>query len=189
MKKILLAVALAGQALIAAAANPQVELNTSAGTIVLELYPEKAPKTVANFLAYVKSGFYDGLVFHRVIDGFMIQGGGMNAKLEEKQTRAPIENEAKNGLRNDAGTIAMARTQNPHSASAQFFINLEDNRSLNYPSPDGWGYAVFGKVTGGMDVVRKIGKEPTTTRGYQRDVPATPILIQSARQLPEKSAK
>jgi peptidyl-prolyl cis-trans isomerase A (cyclophilin A) len=118
----------------------------------------------------------------------MIQGGGMNAKLEEKPTRAPIENEAKNGLKNDAGTIAMARTQNPHSASAQFFINLEDNRSLNYPSPDGWGYAVFGKVTGGMDVVRKIGKEPTATRGYQRDVPITPILIQSARQLPEKSA-
>ena len=188
MKKILLAVALAGQAMLAAAANPLVELKTSAGTIVLELYPEKAPKTVANFLEYVKSGFYDGLIFHRVIDGFMIQGGGMNAKLEEKPTRAPIENEAKNGLKNDAGTIAMARTQNPHSASAQFFINLEDNRSLNYPSPDGWGYAVFGKVTGGMDVVRKIGKEPTTTRGYQRDVPVTPILIQSARQLPEKSA-
>lgn len=188
MKKILLAVALAGQAMLAAAANPLVELKTSAGTIVLELYPEKAPKTVANFLEYVKSGFYDGLIFHRVIDGFMIQGGGMNAKLEEKPTRAPIENEAKNGLKNDAGTIAMARTQNPHSASAQFFINLEDNRSLNYPSPDGWGYAVFGKVTGGMDVVRKIGKEPTATRGYQRDVPITPILIQSARQLPEKSA-
>jgi peptidyl-prolyl cis-trans isomerase A (cyclophilin A) len=190
MKKILLAVALAGQALLANAANPLVELKTSSGTVVLELYPEKAPKTVANFLEYVKSGFYDGLVFHRVIDGFMIQGGGMNAKLEEKTTiRTPIENEGKNGLKNDAGTIAMARTQNPHSASAQFFINLEDNRSLNYPSPDGWGYAVFGKVTEGMDVVRRIGKEPTTTRGYQRDVPATPILIQSARQLPEKAAK
>ena len=189
MKKILLAVALAGQALLATAANPLVELKTSSGTVVLELYPEKAPKTVANFLEYVKSGFYDGLVFHRVIDGFMIQGGGMNAKLEEKAPLAPIENEAKNGLKNDAGTIAMARTKNPHSASSQFFINLADNRSLNYPSPDGWGYAVFGKVTEGMDVVRKIGKEPTATSGYQRDVPLTPIFIQSARQLPEKAAK
>ncbi len=189
MKKILLAVALASQVLLASAANPQVELKTSVGTVVLELYPEKAPKTVANFLEYVKSGFYDGLIFHRVIDGFMIQGGGMNAKLEEKAPRASIESEAKNGLKNDAGTIAMARTPNPHSASSQFFINLQDNRSLNYPSPDGWGYAVFGKVTEGMDVVRRIGKEPTTTRGYQRDVPANPIFIQSARQLPEKAAK
>ncbi|GLT22886.1 peptidyl-prolyl cis-trans isomerase [Zoogloea oryzae] len=189
MKKILLAVALASQALIAAAANPLVEMKTSAGTIVLELYPEKAPKTVANFLEYAKSGFYDGLIFHRVIDGFMIQGGGMNAKMEEKATRAPVENEGKNGLKNDAGTIAMARTQDPNSATAQFFINLENNRPLNYPSPDGFGYAVFGKVTDGMDVVRKIGKEPTTTRGFHRDVPATPILIQSVRQLPEKQAK
>ena len=189
MKKLFVALALASQALIAAAGNPLVELKTSAGPIVLELYPEKAPKTVANFLEYVKAGFYDGLIFHRVIDGFMIQGGGMNAKMEEKATRAPIENEAKNGLKNDAGTIAMARTQNPHSASAQFFINLENNRALNYPSPDGWGYAVFGKVTDGMDVVRKIGKEPTTTRGFHQNVPATPIVIQSARQLPEKGGK
>ena len=166
-----------------------IKLTTSHGVIAIELDAEKAPKSAANFLAYVESGHYDNTIFHRVIDGFMIQGGGMNAKLEEKQTRPPIENEAKNGLRNDAGTIAMARTQNPHSASAQFFINLEDNRSLNYPSPDGWGYAVFGKVTEGMDVVRKIGKEPTATSGYQRDVPVTPIFIQSARQLPEKAAK
>lgn len=188
MKKLLLAIAVAGHALIASAANPQVEMKTSDGTIVLELYPEKAPKTVANFLEYVKSGFYDGLIFHRVIDGFMIQGGGMNAKMEEKVTRAPVENEARNGLKNDAGTVAMARTQNPNSATAQFFINLEDNRPLNYPSPDGFGYAVFGKVTEGMDVVRKIGKEPTTTRGFHRDVPIAPIVIQSVRQLPEKGA-
>lgn len=189
MKKLLIAAALAGHALLAAAANPLVELKTSAGNVVLELYPEKAPKTVSNFLDYVKSGHYNGLIFHRVINGFMIQGGGMNSAMEEKATRAPVENEGKNGLKNDAGTIAMARTQNPHSATAQFFINLEDNRSLNYPSPDGWGYTVFGKVTEGMDVVRKIGKEPTTTRGFHRDVPATPIVIESARQLPEKAAK
>lgn len=179
-------------------------LHTNRGDIVIELFGNHAPKTVANFVGLAdgskeyttqnasgaKTGpFYDGAVFHRVIDGFMIQGGGMNAKLEEKAPLAPIENEAKNGLKNDAGTIAMARTKNPHSASSQFFINLADNRSLNYPSPDGWGYAVFGKVTEGMDVVRKIGKEPTATSGYQRDVPVTPIFIQSARQLPEKAAK
>ena len=189
MKKLFVALALASQALIAAAGNPLVELKTSAGPIVLELYPEKAPKSVANFLEYVKAGFYDGLIFHRVIDGFMIQGGGMNARMEEKSTRAPIENEARNGLKNDAGTIAMARTQDPNSATAQFFINLESNRALNYPSPDGAGYAVFGKVSEGMDVVRKIGKEPTTTRGFHQNVPATPIVIQSARQLPEKAGK
>ncbi|WP_374264910.1 peptidylprolyl isomerase [Zoogloea sp.] len=189
MKKILLALALAGQALAAAAGNPQVELKTSAGSIVVELYPEKAPKTVANFLEYVKSGFYDGLIFHRVIDGFMIQGGGMNARMEEKPTRAPVKNEAKNGLKNDAGTIAMARTQDPNSATAQFFINLQNNAPLNYPSPDGFGYTVFGKVTNGMDVVRKIGKEVTGNRGFHENVPLTPVVIQSARQLPEESAK
>lgn len=189
MKKALLALALAGHSLFALAANPQVEMKTSEGTIVLELYPEKAPKTVANFLEYVKSGFYEGLIFHRVIDGFMIQGGGMNARMEEKRTRAPIENEARNGLKNDAGTIAMARTQDPNSASAQFFINLEDNRPLNYPSPDGAGYAVFGKVSSGMDIVRKIGKTPTASRGFHRDVPATPITIQSVRQLPDQAGK
>ena len=189
MKKLFVALALASQALIAAAANPLVELKTSAGPIVLELYPEKAPQTVANFLEYVKSGFYDGLIFHRVIDGFMIQGGGMNARMEEKATRPPVENEARNGLKNDVGTIAMARTQDPNSATAQFFINLENNRSLNYPSPDGAGYAVFGKVAEGMDVVRKIGKEPTTTRGFHQNVPATPIVIQSARQLPDKAGR
>ncbi|MDD3353904.1 peptidylprolyl isomerase [Zoogloea sp.] len=184
MKKTLVAAVLGAHALLSVAANPQVEMKTSAGTIIIELNQEKAPKTVANFLEYVNTGFYEGLIFHRVINGFMVQGGGMNTRMEEKTTRAPIENEAKNGLKNEAGTIAMARTQNPHSASAQFFINLEDNRALNYPSPDGWGYAVFGKVTQGMDVVRKIGNEPTTTRGFHRDVPATPIIIQSIRQLP-----
>ena len=166
-----------------------VKLTTNHGDIVIDLDAEKAPETVKNFLAYVEAGHYDNTIFHRVINGFMIQGGGMNSAMEEKATRAPVENEGKNGLKNDAGSIAMARTQNPHSATAQFFINLEDNRSLNYPSPDGWGYTVFGKVTEGMDVVRKIGKEPTTTRGFHRDVPATPILIESARQLPEKAAK
>ena len=167
-----------------------VKLTTNHGDIVLELDAEKAPETVKNFIAYVESGHYNNTVFHRVINGFMIQGGGMNAKMEEKpKLRPPIENEAKNGLKNEAGTIAMARTQDPHSASSQFFINLEDNRALNSPSPDGWGYAVFGKVTEGMDVVRKIGKEPTTTRGFHQNVPATPIVIQSARQLPEKAAK
>ncbi|MCE1186180.1 MAG: peptidyl-prolyl cis-trans isomerase [Rhodocyclales bacterium] len=186
MKKTLLTLALAAQALLAHAGNPHVELKTSEGTIVLELYPEKAPKTVTNFVEYVKSGFYDGLIFHRVIDGFMIQGGGMQPNMAEKATtRAPIENEGRNGLRNDTGTIAMARTQDPNSASAQFFINLVDNRPLNYPSPDGYGYAVFGKVSDGMDVVRKIGKAPTGSKGFHRDVPVQPIVIQSARLLPD----
>ena len=166
-----------------------VKLTTNHGDIVIELDAEKAPETVKNFLAYVEAGHYDNTIFHRVINGFMIQGGGMEPGMKQKDTKAPIKNEASNGLKNEAGTIAMARTQDPHSATAQFFINLENNRALNYPAPDGAGYAVFGKVSEGMDVVRKIGKEPTTTRGYQRDVPATPILIQSARQLPEKSAK
>jgi peptidyl-prolyl cis-trans isomerase A (cyclophilin A) len=189
MKKILLSLALAAQALAAQAGNPHVELKTTEGTIVLELYSEKAPKTVANFVEYVKNGFYDGLIFHRVIDGFMIQGGGMTPNMSEKATRPPIENEARNGLRNDTGTIAMARTQDPNSASAQFFINLVDNRPLNYPSPDGYGYAVFGKVSDGMDVVRKIGKTATGSKGFHRDVPVQPIVIQSARLLPEKDGK
>ena len=180
MKKLLVALALASQALIAAAGNPLVELKTSAGPIVLELYPEKAPKSVANFLEYVKAGFYDGLIFHRVIDGFMIQGGGMNPRMEEKATRAPIENEARNGLRNDAGTIAMARTQDPHSATAQFFINLENNRALNYPAPDGAGYAVFGKVSEGMDVVDAIRKVKTGSSGFHQDVPKEDVIIERA---------
>lgn len=165
------------------AANPQVEMKTSQGTIIIELYPEKAPKTVENFLRYVKDSFYKDTVFHRVIDGFMIQGGGMTANMQEKTTRDPIQNEAKNGLKNDAGTIAMARTGDPHSASAQFFINLQANNSLNFPNPDGWGYAVFGKVIQGFDVVQKIGKAKTGNAGFHQDVPTTPIVIQSVKLL------
>jgi peptidyl-prolyl cis-trans isomerase A (cyclophilin A) len=169
------------------AANPTVILDTNQGTITIELYPDKAPKTVANFLQYVKDGFYNGTIFHRVIDGFMIQGGGFDAALHEKTTRAPIENEAANGLKNDIGTIAMARTSNPHSATAQFFVNLVNNGALDYPSRDGWGYAVFGKVTQGLDVVKKIGQVSTTTasNGFA-NVPSTPVVIQSVRLAPEK---
>ena len=155
---------------------PQVQLKTSMGDIVLELYPDKAPKTVENFLAYVKSGHYNGTVFHRVINNFMIQGGGYDRSGNEKPTRAPVQNEAGNGLRNDRGWVAMARTSAPHSASAQFFINVVDNQRLNYPSFDGWGYAVFGKVTKGMDVVDKIKAVPTGPR----DVPQSSVIIESA---------
>ncbi len=161
---------------------PMVEIKTSQGTIVAELYPDKAPKSVTNFLGYIKEGFYNNTIFHRVIDHFMIQGGGFTQDMKEKTTRAPIENEAKNGLKNLAGTLAMARTSDPHSASAQFYINLVDNKSLDYPSFDGWGYAVFGKVTQGFDVVQKIGK--TKTRA--QDIPVTPIIIESIKLLPEK---
>jgi cyclophilin family peptidyl-prolyl cis-trans isomerase len=159
----------------ALAADPQVDVRTSEGTIRLELYPAKAPKTVENFLQYVRDGHYGGTVFHRVIDGFMIQGGGMTANGKQKSTRQPIENEAKNGLKNDLGTIAMARTNAPHSASAQFFINVKNNDFLNYPGQDGWGYAVFGKVVSGLDVVMKIAKTPTGPN----DVPRQPIVIES----------
>ncbi len=166
----------------ALAQNPQVELKTSQGNIVVELYADKAPKTVANFLQYVKEGFYGGTIFHRVIDGFMIQGGGFDRDMREKpKTRAPIENEAGNGLKNDAGTLAMARTPNPHSASAQFFINLKDNGFLNYrePTTQGYGYAVFGKVTRGMDVVTKIAKVATASSGQHQNVPREPVIIES----------
>lgn len=180
MKKLFALLALFGWMGFALATNPQVALDTSHGRIVVELYPDKAPKTVANFLDYVSSGHYNGTVFHRVIDGFMIQGGGFDAQMTQKPTRPPIENEAKNGLKNLAGTIAMARTQAPHSASAQFFINLVDNANLDYPSFDGWGYAVFGKVTEGFDVVQKIGKLPVRNIGYHQNVPAEPVVIQRA---------
>jgi peptidyl-prolyl cis-trans isomerase B (cyclophilin B) len=158
-------------------AHPTVQINTSLGAIVVELNSEKAPKTVANFLEYVKSGHYSGTIFHRVIRGFMIQGGGMAKDMTEKPTRAPIKNEADNGLKNEVGTISMARTNDPHSASAQFFINVADNAFLNHSSKDerGWGYAVFGKVTQGMDVVEKIAKSPT----WPGDVPTQPIVIES----------
>ena len=166
----------------ALAAEPQVDLKTSAGTIRLELYPAKAPKTVENFLRYVKDGHYSGTIFHRVIDGFMIQGGGFDGSYKQKATRDPVQNEAKNGLKNDLGTIAMARTNAPHSASAQFFINVKNNDFLNAAAAqDGWGYAVFGKVVSGMDVVTKIAKLPTGPGGpFRSDVPREAVLIQSA---------
>ena len=166
---------------LALAANPVVEMQTSEGTILIELYPEQAPQTVENFLEYAKGGFYNGTVFHRVIDGFMIQGGGFTPDMKEKPTRSPITNEAKNGLKNAAGTLAMARTRDPHSASSQFFINLVNNPRLDYPSFDGWGYAVFGKVTKGMEVVNKIAQVPTGMAGPHQNVPLKPVLIQSVR--------
>ncbi len=169
-----------------AAPAPRVALETGAGTVVIELYADRAPETVANFLEYVREGFYDGTVFHRVIQGFMIQGGGMTEALERKPTRAPIRNEAGNGLTNDRGTVAMARTSDPHSATAQFFINTRDNGFLNHtgPTADGWGYCVFGKVVEGMEVVDRIEAVPTTTRGMHRDVPSSPVVIERASVLP-----
>lgn len=188
MKRLLVSLFLFSWIASALAANPIVEMRTSHGTIELELFADKAPKSVENFIEYVKSGHYNGTVFHRVIDGFMIQGGGFDAGLSQKPTRAPIQNEAKNGLRNEAGTLAMARTSDPHSASAQFFINLADNRFLDYPSRDGWGYAVFGKVTRGFDVVQKIGRTATRTlKGYQ-DVPEQPVTIESVRVIDAEKA-
>ena len=162
---------------------PRVKLATSAGDIVLELYPDKAPKTVANFLQYVAERQYEGTIFHRVMDGFMIQGGGFTPDMQQKPTREPIPLEANNGLKNDRGTIAMARTSNPNSAAAQFFINVVDNRGLNAPMPDGYGYAVFGKVVAGMDVVDKIRTTATGNKGMHQNVPLTPILINSATLL------
>lgn len=167
-------------------AAPTVEVKTNQGTIILELNAEKAPKTVANFLKYVKEGFYNGTVFHRVMPGFMIQGGGFDDKMSQKPTGAPIENESRNGLRNLRGTIAMARLPSPHSATAQFFINHVDNASLDYPSFDGWGYAVFGKVREGMEVVDKIARVPTGNSGVHQNVPQTPVIIQGVKLLSEK---
>lgn len=177
----LLSAALVGFGLLGTAhaqtAPTKVKLSTSLGDIVLELNAEKAPKSVENFVQYVKDGHYDGLVFHRVIPGFMIQGGGFSADMQQKATRAPIPLEATNGLKNERGTIAMARTNVPDSATSQFFINVVDNAMLNAPQPDGYGYTVFGKVVSGMDVVDKIRAVPTGSRGMHRDVPATPITI------------
>ncbi|BAL25397.1 peptidylprolyl isomerase [Azoarcus sp. KH32C] len=181
MKRFLISFFLTAWLANAFGANPVVEMRTNQGTITIELFADKAPKSVANFLEYVQGGQYNGTIFHRVIDGFMIQGGGFDADMREKSTRAPIENEARNGLRNQVGTLAMARTANPHSATAQFFINLADNQFLDYPSRDGWGYAVFGKVTKGLDVVQKIGKVPTgNLKGFQ-DVPQQSVTIESVR--------
>jgi len=159
--------------------HPMVTLETSLGAITLELDAQHAPKTVENFLSYVKAGFYDGTIFHRVISDFMIQGGGMDAEMQEKDTGAPIENEADNGLKNAAYTVAMARTMDPHSATAQFFINVKDNGFLNHrgKTTDGWGYAVFGKVTAGTEVVDAIKAVATGRRGYHDDVPLEPVVI------------
>ena len=167
------------------AANPRVEFRTTMGSFVIVLYPENAPKTVENFLQYVNDGFYNGTIFHRVMPGFMIQGGGFNVKMQEKQTRPAIRNEAGNGLRNAVGTVAMARTKDPHSATAQFFINVAENDFLDFKSPDenGFGYAVFGRVTSGMDVVMKIVQVPTATVGPHQNVPRQPVVIERARVL------
>ena len=164
------------------AADPAVKIETTMGDIYLRLDADKAPITVANFLQYVQAGFYNGTIFHRVIKGFMIQGGGLTLKMEEKPTNAPVKNEADNGLKNDRGTIAMARTMDPHSATAQFFINLVDNDFLNHTAPtmQGWGYCVFGKVVDGMDVVDKIGKTKTGSRPPYDDVPLDSVLINEA---------
>lgn len=157
-----------------------ITLKTNQGDIVIELDEEKAPITSANFAQYVKDGFYNGTIFHRVINNFMIQGGGFEVGMKEKTTRAPIENEAKNGLSNVIGSIAMARTMDPHSASAQFFINVSDNKFLDYPGQDGWGYCVFGKVTEGMDVINKMKNVDTTMHAGHQDVPAEELIIEEA---------
>ena len=162
------------------ATNPKVELKTSMGAVVLELYPDNAPKTVENFMQYVKDGHYDGTIFHRVIDSFMVQAGGFNAALIQKPTRGPIVLEANNGLRNERGTIAMARTNIPNSATSQFFINVVDNDNLNAPKPDGFGYAVFGHVVSGMEVIDKIRLVPVGNRSGMQNVPLQNILITSA---------
>lgn len=159
-----------------------VKLETTKGDILIALDEERAPETTANFLQYVRDGHYDGTIFHRVIDGFMIQGGGFDREMNQKQTRPPIRNEAENGLKNEAYTIAMARTSDPHSATAQFFINVKDNDFLNFSSrtPQGWGYAVFGKISAGREVVDAIKTVPTGSRGGHRDVPLEPVVILKA---------
>ena len=166
-------------------ANPTVELETNHGNLKIELYEDKAPKSVANFLAYVDAGHYAGTVFHRVIDGFMTQGGGYDTSFTKKPVREPVENEANNGLKNDRGTVAMARTSDPHSATAQFFVNVADNAFLNHTgeTPSGWGYTVFGKVTEGMDVVDKIKGMPTGSKGpFAKDAPLEDVVIVGAKR-------
>ncbi|MGB5173412.1 MAG: peptidylprolyl isomerase [Thermoanaerobaculia bacterium] len=163
---------------------PRVLLETNHGNIILELYPDKAPQSVGNFLAYVDEGYYSGTIFHRVIDGFMIQGGGFTDDMTQKSTKNGVPNEADNGLKNSRGTVAMARTTDPHSATSQFFINLVDNAPLDHTdkTPRGWGYTVFGKVVEGMDVVDAIAKAPTGTVGPFRDVPSETVVIVSAQR-------
>lgn len=168
------------------AQNPIVTITMEDGGVIrAELYPEIAPESVNNFISLIRKGFYDGIIFHRVIKGFMIQGGGFERGMKEKATRAPIENEAANGLKNNKYTIAMARTSAPHSASSQFFINVVDNDFLNHtaPNPQGWGYAVFGKVTAGQNVVDEIARVPTSTHGFYGDVPVDDIVIEKAEIL------
>ncbi len=169
----------------------KVALDTNHGRIVLQLDTEHAPATCENFAAYVRSGHYDGTIFHRVIDNFMIQGGGFDAEMKQKSTRAPIKNEANNGLKNVKGSIAMARTQDPHSASAQFFINIKDNDFLNHTSPtvQGWGYAVFGQVVEGMEVIDAIRSLKTGRHGMHQDVPVEAVLIEHASLLEEGTAE
>lgn len=165
----------------ATAAPVRVNLDTSLGRIVLQLEPARAPKSVANFVAYVKSGYYDGLIFHRVIPGFMVQGGGYDAQFGTRPLQPPVVNEADNGLKNLRGSVAMARSRMPHSAASEFFINLVDNNNLDAPSFDGWGYTVFGQVVEGMDVVDKIAAIPTGAGGtFAKDVPKTPVLVTKA---------
>ncbi len=183
MKRILFLLLALTALTVQAQDNPRVVLHTDQGDITLELYPDKAPKTVENFLQYVRDGFYDGTIFHRVISNFMIQGGGYTQDYKRKRTRAPIPNEANNGLSNLRGTIAMARTADPHSATAQFFINVVDNKFLDYRAPTtrGWGYCVFGRVVDGMDVVDKIRRIPTGPAGpFAKDAPRIPVVIERA---------
>lgn len=191
MKRLFVLLAALLIAPLALAANPKVEMKTSLGTLVIELYPENAPKTVENFVQYVKDGFYDGTIFHRVIPGFMIQGGGFNAGLQQKPARPAIRNEAGNGLRNAVGTVAMARTADPHSATAQFFINVSENDFLDFKSPDdkGYGYTVFGRIASGMEVVQKIVQVPTGSLGPHQNVPRQPVVIERARLLQEPVAQ
>lgn len=173
-----------------AQAGPQVLLETNKGNIRLELNPEAAPQSVENFLSYVDAGFYDGTLFHRVIKGFMVQGGGYTPDMQRKEARDPIQNEADNGLKNVRGSVAMARTSNPHSATAQFFINLVDNGFLDHrgKNPRGWGYCVFGQVVEGMDVVDEIAGVPTGVTNRMKDVPKTPVIIERASRIENQPA-
>jgi len=166
----------------------KVQLATTLGPITIKLNPEKAPKTVENFVSYVESGYYEGTIFHRVIEDFMIQGGGMDSEMNSKPTNEPVKNEANNGLKNEYGTVAMARTSDPHSASAQFFINTSDNGFLDFTSEtqDGWGYCVFGKVVEGIEVVNNIEEKPTTTKNGHQDVPEEVITIEKAEMLADE---
>lgn len=177
---------------LAASANPEVEFKTSAGRFVVELYPDQAPATVDNFLRYVNDGFYNGTIFHRVIPGFVVQGGGFTKDYQQKPTREPIKNEAANGLKNATATLAMARTSDPHSATAQFFINLKDNNFLDHraPNPREYGYTVFGRVVDGMDVVQKIAAIPTGPGGpFPAEVPRQTVMVEDAKVLPTRGTK